>query len=305
MDIETIWKDFSSRIAEIELYGRNAKEVAKSTLKELQKYEEHDVPKLKKMIESSKLKLTIEQATSTSHAMFFKDPTTGEKTPYSSKSLNIDERFINIQLHRNKQYQWLLSEAYEEFEDYLEKVYAFYGKKNNSFWPLEDYGDIRLSDIPKKDYQWYVERSEKKKNAPHSILKIFREQFNEIERKELNNGIGINLKLAITLIEKLRHIIVHKGGKVDSKEKFIELVARKSNLFQKTKGSDSCISKETTDFINLFFGENEYSNLITILDIRVDEGKKQSLNLEVSLLNVLIGYLMSYANLLYINIKNA
>ncbi len=97
------------------------------------------------------------------HNMSFRNAKTGDAIFYGFKELSIEDRYLHVLLHKNKQYQWLLAEAYEEFEDYIENAYAYYGSINNSFWPLRDYGNIFLSELKNKDFYWYVEQARKEK----------------------------------------------------------------------------------------------------------------------------------------------
>jgi hypothetical protein len=69
--------------------------------------------------------------------MTFYDAITGNVIFYDHKKLSIEDRYLHIFIHKNKQYQWLLAEAYEEYEDYLENIYAYYGKVNNAFGHLK------------------------------------------------------------------------------------------------------------------------------------------------------------------------
>jgi len=277
MNIETIWNDFCSRIAEIELYGRSAKEVAQQAIENLSNYETDEVPKLEELIESNNLTTSINDFTTHSHAMFFPDAITGEFVTYGLKNLDIADGYQHIKLQLNKQYQWLLADAYEAFEVYLDRIYAHYGMQNHSFWSSADYGDVARSEIPYDNFEWHEQQVEKKSKKPHSILNKFRRQFSDLEAIEKNNKLDINLKLAIILIEKSRHIIVHKGGEVFSKDMFISSVAEKSGI----------ASKDTNKFISTFFCEDRYPNLIIVPESIINE------------------ILMAYANLLYEKIKNA
>ncbi|HED04401.1 MAG TPA: hypothetical protein ENI60_06505 [Candidatus Fraserbacteria bacterium] len=268
-------------MSEIELFQRAAKDSANKELRLMNEY-----------ASSLKDDQELKEMPSSIHNMTFNDARTGNTRSYNRTERSYEERSLHILLHKNKQYQWLLAEAYEEFEDFLENAYAFYGSINNSFWPLRDYGSISLSELSEKDYEWHVEQARKKKDIPHSILNRFRKQFPELKVIETKNELKTNLSLAITLIGKLRHIIVHKGGQVDSKDDFIKIVTQQSGLY-----NNGNIAQENLDFINEFFGENEYSNLITILEVRVRP--EIPLDIHVSLFGGLTNFLMAYAFLIY------
>ncbi|MFT7293014.1 MAG: hypothetical protein ACI87Q_000860 [Pseudohongiellaceae bacterium] len=277
MKLDQIWAAYSARMSEIELLHRSTKELANRELRKINEY-----------AGSIKDNDELKELSSSHHNMKFNDVKTGNSRFYDQTKLSLEDRYLHVLLHKNKQYQWLLAEAYEEFEDFLENVYAFYGYVNNTFWPLKDYGSITLSELSTKDFDWHAKQAKNKKDAPKSILNKFRSQFPELVKIEKNNALKTNLALAITLIEKLRHIIVHKGGKVDSKEEFIKLVAQESGVY-----NNGNISQQNADLINLFFGENEYENLITILEVHVQP--EIPLDLHVSLFGKLTNYLMSYA----------
>ncbi|SDW16560.1 hypothetical protein [Nitrosomonas communis] len=131
----------------------------------------------------------------------------------------------------------------------------------------------------------------KKKEIPQSILNKFRNKYQSIKDIEAKNGLNINLSLAISLIEKLRHVIVHKGGKVSNKDNFIKLTLENCGLSNNGKNK-----QEHIDFINQYFGSGEYENLITLLEIRIREDLP--IKIERDVLSILIGYLIGYAFLI-------
>lgn len=287
MKLSEIWTNFSERMAEIELFHRAAQDSAKKELLLINEYANslNDNPELKDF--------------PSLHNMTFYDARTGIIKVYNHKECSLEDRYLHVLLHKNKQYQWLLAEAYEEFKDYLENIYAYYGSINNAFWPLRDYGNISLSELGEKNYAWYSDQARKKKDiTPHSILNRFRKQFPELRAIEATNKLQINLSLAITLIEKLRHVIVHEGGKVSSKKAFIKLTTKQSGLY-----NNGNISQEHVNLISLFFGENEYENLITLLEIRVQP--EIPLGGYVNLFGKLTDYLMAYAFLIYEHIDSS
>ncbi len=281
MELNEIWSDFSERMAEIELYKLAAKDSAK---KELSLINEN--------FKAIKNNPDLKDLSASLNNMSFYDARSGEIKFYNYKDRSFEDLYLHVLLHKNKQYQWLLSEAYEEFEDYLENLYAYYGNINNSFWPLKDFGNISLSELDEKDYEWYVTQARKKKDIPSSILNRFRKYFPELKTIETTNKLQVNLSLAIALIEKLRHVIVHKGGKVSSKNAFVKLTTEQVGLY-----NGGSVSEDNINLINLFFGENEYENLITLLEIRVHP--EVPFDVHVSIFDKLTGFLMAYAYLLY------
>ncbi|TAK69840.1 MAG: hypothetical protein EPO19_07075 [Betaproteobacteria bacterium] len=285
MNIDDIWSNYSERMAEIELFQRTAKDAAKDELKVLLDYGKRmeELPEYKDMALST-------------HNMTFRDARFGQLRSYHHKSLSVEDCQQEVIFRKNRQYQWLLAEAYEEFEDYVHKLYAYCGFNDVDFWPLSDYGSIRLSERNSLGFNWYIGQSHKKKGAPRSILVRFRQSFPLLQRHEVKNALGVNLALAIILVEELRHIVVHNGGKVKSKEAFIELVAKGAGFL-----NNGNVALENRELIEQFFGADKYENLIALLEIRVRP--EWPIERYVCRFGILVNYLMSYGFLLYEVVK--
>ena len=146
------------------------------------------------------------------------------------------------------------------------------------------------------EFNWYVEQSHKKKGAPRSILSSFRQSFPLLQRFEVDNKLEVNLVLAIILVEKLRHIIVHNGGMTKSKEAFIVLVAKEAGLL-----NNGNFAPQSRELIEQFFGADKYENLVALLEIQV----RPELPFEsyVCRFGILVNYLMSYGFLLFEMVK--
>ena len=281
MDLDQLWSDFTGRMGELQLLHSTAKSSVDEDLRRLHEYAEAMESDQRDTNEASSV-----------HNLAFKNAKTGDFEFYMQARRTIEERSLHAHLHKNKQYQWLLAEAYEEFEDFIEKAYAFYGLQNRSFWPLRDYGNITFSELGEKSFDWYAEQAKKKKGAPHSILNRFRSQFPELCTIEIDNKFEINLSFAIALIEKMRHIIVHKGGVVTDKEAFINSVFNQAGL--STSGQDG---RHYVNFINRFFGLGEHQNLIVILEVPTNP--EIPLDFHINVFRKLTNYLMAYAHLIY------
>jgi len=286
MKIQDIFESYSSKMTQIHLYQRAMKNIAKKELNELYQYEKslEEHPDLKELAFSH-------------DNMFFLNAKDRTHIFFGSIKSSIEDKQLVIVLHQNKQYQWLLAEAYEEFEDFLERIYAFVGFSDNNFWPLQDYGNITLNELKEKPLVWFEEQA-KKKNKPLSIVSKFRESFPEIAALEIENGLKINLRLTIVLIEQLRHIIVHRGGTVSDKSEFIKKVLKKSGLYNNGKADEKYVS-----YINSYFGSPEFENTIVLLEIGFKT--KIPLGMHVNVFSALSGYLMAYAHLVYEAVSNS
>lgn len=280
MNVQQVFDLYSSKMTQILLYQRAMQKLAKQELKKLHEFAES----LGNNPDLNELSLSHQN-------MSFRSAKSGENHFFGSITSSIEDRRLAVVLHKNKQYQWLLAEAYEEFADFLENLYSSIGFENNNFWPLRDYGNVVLSELAIKDYEWFQKQAQKKKDVPSSILNRFREHVPSIQNIEANNELGVNLRLAVTLVEYLRHVIVHKGGYVTDKDEFVKLVLQKSGLYNNGNYEENHL-----DLVRSFFGENEYEN--TILLIEIATNPEIPLDTYINVFDVLVGYLMAYAHLL-------
>ncbi|WP_267273346.1 hypothetical protein [Pseudomonas putida] len=136
----------------------------------------------------------------------YTSPSTSEEVTIKTKTYKLQDQIELNTLHKLKTYQWLLAEAYEAFEDFIEIVYADCGVRGSNLWVRPDdwrhEGSTNLSD--------YLKPRKKGSSTPYIQLRALRERsthFREHEAKE-----GNNYRVVFVLIEKFRHLIVHQGG---------------------------------------------------------------------------------------------
>lgn len=280
MEIAELFEQYAAKVSQIHLYQRAVKNNAQKELAQLNDY-----------AETLKNRPELKECSSSFDNMFFYSAIDGNAKLFGNKVSSIEDRQLAVVLHKNKQYQWLLSEAYEAFEDYIEVAYAYMGYKNVNTWPLKDFGNIYLNELDSKEFGWYLEKTNNKQEKPKSILNQFRKVFPELQTLESNNKLKINLKLAVILIEHLRHIIVHKGGTVSDKENFHKIVLKKSGLY--TNGR---LKEEHVNFIDSFFGTGDYQETIVLLEIPIKP--EIPLDFHIDLFKKLSGYLLAYAHLI-------
>ena len=285
MQLDEIIKNFAERLTDIDLYQRAAKDIAKKELEQLNKY-----------AEQLRNNPSLEGLGFSTHAMYFYDPHTGTARNYGFRKSSVEDRATQVVLQKNKQYCWLLAEAYEEFEDYLESTYAYIGISDNASWLMSDFGNISISELSEKDYEWYLDRAKNKRDVPQSILTRLRFLYPNLVHIETNNKLNVNLKVAIELIAQLRHIIVHKGGIVGDRDAFLESVLKKSGGWNNGK-----YHPDYKDFVEQFFGDGEYKNVISLLEVRTHP--EIPLDIHNDVYGELSGYLIAYAVLIYQSIS--
>jgi hypothetical protein len=282
MKLDKIFESFLEKMTQIELYHRAIHEIADNELIELGKY-----------AESLKENPELSDLSSSGHNMYFYGAKDGVGKLYGQRTLNLNDRIKAVFIHKNKQYQWLLAEAYEIYREFLEELYAFAGFNDKNFWPLSDYGNLHLSELDGKDFDWYLQRVriDKKKDVV-KILKQFRGQFPELVTIENNNKLQVNLKLALLLVEKLRHIIVHNSGLTSDKEQFIQDILREAGL-----SNNGFPDIDNYNFVARYFGRERSSNSVALLEIRRTD--LHPLKAHIDVLGSLTGFLLAHSDLLF------
>jgi hypothetical protein len=279
MEIAHIFKCYTDQVAQIYLYKSAVKDNTGKEFERLVQYE-----KKFEDVGSKDVFMSL-------HNLFFRTAKGNSHYFFGHKESSLEDKKIAVILHKNKQYHWLLAEAYEAFEDFIEEAYAFAGYKDKNFWPLSDFGNISLSELDGKNFEWFANRAKEKRDIPQSILNHFRAKFPHLQLIESNNNFGVNLRLAVVLIEYMRHIIVHRKGVVLDKEKFIENVLKKSGLYNNGK-----FDIQHKEFIETFFGSDKYQDTISLLEIKTNP--EIPFDTHIDIFDVLGSYLMAYALLL-------
>ena len=165
-------------------------------------------------------------------SMGFEDPETGIYTRYGLTESRAEDRVRQIVRQKNRQYGWLLAETHEEFEDFLERTYAWLGKHNWRAWRLGEFGNIRHAELSNQPFSWYLE-AVKRKFAPNprAILGRLRSLYPRLEEIEARTKLDRNLRLSVELIANLRHKIVHARGTISDRNGFVENVLTKCGLW--------------------------------------------------------------------------
>ena len=283
MELDEIFETFSDRLTKIELLRRAGENVA---AREFKKYLE--------LAQEAERHPDRELLYSSTHAMHFCDPQTGEAVLYRGWKLSAGDRVRLVGERKNREYCWLLVEAYEEFEDYIERIYAFLGKQDPEAWPLVDFGNVRLSQLERKDFDWYLETVKRRhRQRPKEILNRLRAVYPDLEAVERTNELGVNLRVALELIESLRHKVVHARGEVADLEEFTEGVLERCGLWNKGKPNE-----DHRVFVQRYFrSRTDGGYVVTLLEVRAVP-KEGPIEIAHDVFGGLIGYLMTYAVLI-------
>ena len=142
MEIEEILETYIAGMSQLHTIQCDMRDLANTRLQELIDFEE-------KLSEKGNeaLKQNIYN-----HWLVIRNPYTGKQEKIVPSKRSVKDLKLSLFRHKNKQYQWLLAEAYELFEDCLEMLYAYAGYKNTDLWPLQDFGAVKFSELDSKKY---------------------------------------------------------------------------------------------------------------------------------------------------------
>lgn len=191
------------------------------------------------------------------HPFHFRSPSSGEDLTHNAPALSLEDRLELNVLQKLKTYQWLLVEAYEAFEDFIERAYAYCGLAGISIWS-------RPSEWPHEgscDIKHYYLLPTRKGRKPYAQLEAFRQASKHFERYESENPTGANYRVILVLIEKLRHYIVHNGGYYDDARTLAGRVQRE------LPGMDM---KRVMGFVNSYFIPHGHGQIVDLLEYPAD-----------------------------------
>ena len=248
MQIDDILNSFCERITEIELFRKIVNETAK---KEIGRFLE-----LARADAENPLQDGLSHFMS-NQSMSFYDPETGLLTPYGFAESRVEDRLHQIIRQKNRQYGWLLVEAYEEFEEFLKLMYAWLGMHDWHAWRLREFGNVRFAELSQKPFSWYVKAAQREySQKPKLILSRLRDLYPRLERIEEDNKLNRNLRVSVELVGNLRHKIVHSRGTIASKDGFVQHVLEECGRWNNGRPNsrnraivENCLSSGSHDCI--------------------------------------------------------
>jgi hypothetical protein len=211
-------------------------------------------------------------------------------------SVFVDKRDMLLSV-KNRRYQWLLAEAYEFFEDAIEKLYAAAGYLDRDFWPLSDFGHERLSTMENLGFDDFQKKAVKKRDTPKSILAVFKNRIPSLESADPELVYGAPVGFLVVLVEKLRHLIVHSNGRTDRLDEFCSKVFQDAGISSKGKDADLEL------YIRKLFAETPIGDYqIHLLEPELDstelELPEDTFIIRQGFLDDLLSVMMSYVALL-------
>lgn len=271
--MDTQYKEFLSNIAEVELLSRQFRNSA---------YKEHE-----SMVKThqSLIQNGLEAHSSSLHNMFFRSLTNGEPVFYENMTLDFDRRIRDLINRRNKHYLWLLAEAFEYFEDLIELMYAHIGHKEPSAWPSKETKGETSDSLANKPFEWFHQKSKSNKRLSTKLACI-RQRFPALVVVEKSNYFGIDFRFSICLIEMLRHVVVHNGGRVNDFQKFMERTFEQAGMANN--------DPQKLQQIRNFVVHDGSMHRIVMLEIQ-----QQGTPFYTDRLGAIINWLLAYADYIY------
>lgn len=197
----------------------------------------------------------------------------GKKKYFGSRKYDKNQFFTELLLIRNRQYQWMLVEAFEEFKIYIEEQSSLI---------------CESAKVSSKVRDEFKKKIENQRDSPSCLLNSMRSYLEGFSRSESRYGSDLNLRFAYTLVRVLREYIVHKRGLVVSVEEFTNRVIKDSGISER--------EGDLTNHIRSFFGNGIYEN--TILLIEKPAIGAVNIGAYVNDFKVLSGYLLNYSDFL-------
>ncbi len=268
-DIEQQFEVFKKAIIEINNYKSFTKSIAEKISGYQQILEDNNLIKKRSEMSDSDFSSMIN--------FLYKNYGKGQLESLETNHFTLKD-FNRIELElKNRQYQLLLLNAFEAFEQYL-KCAKFLINNTPEHKDSKCFSSIKF----------IMKLHETIPTIP-TIIK-FRNESNAEFLDE------VNLLLTFSIIEQLRHQIAHTSGYADDKPIFIKKCLERIGRYNNSKPKS-----EYTDYLNSFFGRNQYENLICLIEIR-DE---QNLHYYYDRLGDLIKELASYIIFIHGYIKSA
>jgi hypothetical protein len=197
------------------------------------------------------------------HNMTYRDIRTNAPIFYDFKERGVKELTEDLISYRNKQYQWVLVDAFEFFEHFV-KACCLECVRLNPGGETANANDGLAARL--------------------NVLRAYLPSFCTLE---VSNARQLNYRSAIALIEMLRHVVVHNGGWIRDETKFFKKLG---SLVQKNNGGkhDSDIENHAKFF--LFRGRHGIEVYL------LEEADKKRSPMHTDRLGTLLGWLLTYAS---------
>ena len=168
------------------------------------------------------------------HHMHFRSLADGSNVFYAKSLRESKDIRRDMHLHENKQLRWIVVEAYEAYQDFIDVCYACAQHLGENLWRADELrrAESRAGKAP-PTLQSLLDIASESKSTGDAYSKVsrFRNHFPEVGSAEERRALGHAPQFVLALVEQLRHVIVHQGGRVSSREAFEEQVLSKAGVW--------------------------------------------------------------------------
>lgn len=232
---------------------------------------------------------------------FYDCSQTGETLCLAHYEHTLEKKRELLYLARNKQYQWLLVDAFEEFENFLITFYAIIGFNFHHLWPAKDFGNIKIQEIKSKNEDWFIQQTKKNhKNPTKTILSWIRNNTENLEQEERICKKGILLPLSICIVEQFRHTIVHCNGIISDQNAIEEKILKDSGLY-----NNSSINNDYKRLIQDFYGTYNDELYVFLIEEKDRKHSRDEFTIFHCRFSLLISTVINYAKLIHKNLNHA
>nr|WP_315467232.1 hypothetical protein [uncultured Undibacterium sp.] len=275
LELDDLWSKFSEKISGVELLYRAVNSAIGNELLAIKKLSGYGQ----------------------NHKFIFSNLVTKRNDIYLRKELEHDEILLALYFRKNRQFQWMLVQAFEDYEDFIFNVFASLALDDATIWTGRAIcKNISLHDISQNGLSWYMGQPKNRKGQVKDKLNTLQAVFPRLKKIEDSNGLNVNLRVGISLVEKLRHLIVHNSGNTNDREFLIDEILKDAG-----RSITPNASRADREFIEQFLGTSPYDNMISLLEIKNSEAPSLVV---YEPLKVLINLLLDHSHLIYHLIVN-
>ena len=221
MEIDEIFDTFCLRVAEIELYRSVARDTTRPVVRRLDEIAQAEADRTGDV----SLPFSVQ-------SMGFRDPESGEYVRYGAAVSRTEDRAQQVVRQQDRQYGWLLVEAYEEFEDFLERTYAWLGRHDWQAWRLGEFGNIWHAELSEQPFRWYLETVRHKfAQNPRKILDRLRNLYPGLAGSRSAQQTGQEPASIRRVDRQPASKIVHARGRISDRNDFVKDVITQCGLW--------------------------------------------------------------------------
>jgi hypothetical protein len=227
------------------------------------------------------------------HHMHFRSLAEGSNVFYAKSLRDSEEMRRDMHSHENKQLRWIIVEAYEAYQDFIDVCYACALHLGENLWRADELKRVEdgAGQAP-PTLQSLLKTASKNLITGDAYSKVarFRKHFSEVRSAEAQRALGHAPNFVLALVEQLRHIIVHQGGRVYSRKEFEKQVLSKAGVWNNGRPAQMYVNE-----LSFYLAEHQGQYLV-----RLSSAPTPDLPFgEISRVDSLLDIVLAYAQFIY------